>query len=67
MDAADQTLLMPAGAPVAQLRVAEVKPRRVAPAAPQMNRQERMIFSAYLVMIALIVAFLALTGAVAVL
>ena len=64
MDAADQTLPMPAAAPVARLPLAQVKPRKVAPAKPQMNRQERVIFSAYLVMITLVVAFLALTGAV---
>ena len=64
MDTADQTLPTPALAP-ARLPLAQPKPRRLPAAKPEMNRQERVISTAYLVMIALIVAFLAVTGLVA--
>jgi hypothetical protein len=44
--------------------------KRIAPAAvrkPEMNRQERVIFTAYVAMAVLIVAFLVATGVAAVL
>jgi hypothetical protein len=47
------------------LLLAQPKPRRLPAAKPEMNRQERVISTAYLVIIALIVAFLAVTGLVA--
>jgi hypothetical protein len=49
------------------MRLAQFKPRRLPAAKPGLNRQERVISSAYLVMIALILAFLAVTGVVALL
>jgi hypothetical protein len=64
LDAADQRLPTRAPAP-ARLRLAQPKPRRLPAAKPEMNRQERVISTAYLVIVALIVAFLAVTGLVA--
>jgi hypothetical protein len=64
LDTADQTLPTPALAPT-RLPLAQPKPRRLPAAKPEMNRQERVISTAYLVMIALIPAFLAVTGLVA--
>jgi hypothetical protein len=64
LDTADQRLPTRAPAPV-WLLFAQPKPRRLPAAKPEMNRQERVISTAYLVMIALIVAFLAITGLVA--
>ena len=64
MDAADQRL--PTRAPAsARLSLAQPKPRRHPAAKAELNRQERVISTAYLVMIALILAFLAVTGLVA--
>jgi hypothetical protein len=66
LDAADQRL--PTRAPAsARLSLAQPKPRRHPAAKPELNRQERVISTAYLVMIALILAFLAVTGLVALL
>lgn len=62
MNTVDQELLAQATGHVARLRVAAPKPRRVAHAEPEMNRQERVIFTAYLAMIALVVTFLATVG-----
>lgn len=63
MDTADQRFPTRAPAPV---RLLLAQPKRRLPAAkPEMNRQERVISTAYLVMIALMVAFLAVTGLVA--
>jgi hypothetical protein len=64
LDIADQRLPTRAPAP-ARLSLAQPKPRKLPAAKPQLNRQERVIFTAYLVMIALIVAFLAVAGLVA--
>jgi hypothetical protein len=64
LDAADQRLPTRAPAP-ARLLLAQPKPRRLPAAKPEMNRQERVISTAYLVIVALIVAFLAVTGLVA--
>jgi hypothetical protein len=58
VDTADQRLLTQAPARFARLPLAETKPRKLPAAKPAMNRQERVIFTAYLVMIALTVAFL---------
>jgi hypothetical protein len=49
----------------ARLSVAQPKPRKLTAAKPEINRQERVIPTAYLVMLALIMAFLAVTGLVA--
>jgi hypothetical protein len=65
MDTADQSLAGPSGAPVGVLPLTEASPLKVAPAAPKLNRQERVAFTAYLVMIALIVTVLAAAGIVA--
>jgi hypothetical protein len=65
MDTADQSLAGLSGAPVGVLPSTEASPLKVAPAAPKLNRQERVAFTAYLVMIALIVTVLAAAGIVA--
>jgi hypothetical protein len=59
MDTANELSLRQASVPVAPSR-----PRLHRPAAarPEMNRQERVIFTAYVAMAALIVAFLAVVG-----
>lgn len=62
MDTADQSVLTRAPAPAAPLPLARARPRMIAPAPPKMNRQEHVIFTAYL---ALIVTFLAVAGLVA--
>jgi hypothetical protein len=64
LDAADQRLPTRARAS-ARLSLARPKPRRLQAAKPELNRQERVISTAYLVIIALILAFLAVTGVVA--
>lgn len=64
LDTADQTLPTRAPSP-ARLTLAQPKPRKLTAAKPEINRHERVISTAYLVMIALIVAFLAATGLVA--
>jgi hypothetical protein len=64
LDTADQRLPTRAPAP-ARVSLAQPKPRKLPAAKPEMNRQERVISNAYLVMIALIMAFLAATGLVA--
>jgi hypothetical protein len=61
LDTADQMLPTRAPAP-ARLSLAQPKPRKLPAAKPELNRRERVISTAYLVMIALIVAFLAATG-----
>jgi hypothetical protein len=61
LDIADQRLPTRAPAP-ARLSLAQPKPWRLPAAKPEMNRQDRVISTANLVMIALIVAFLAVTG-----
>jgi hypothetical protein len=64
LDIADQRLPTRAPAP-ARLSLAQPRPWNLPTAKPDINRQERAISTAYLVMIALIVAFLAATGLVA--
>jgi hypothetical protein len=63
MDTSIQTLLETAPAPLARSPLAQAQQR--APARPEMNRQERLTSAAYVAMIALIVAFLVVTGLVA--
>jgi hypothetical protein len=65
MDTADQPLLTRAATPGTRLLVAQAEPLELAPGRPEVNRQERVRFTAYLVMIGLIAAFLAVTGIVA--
>jgi hypothetical protein len=69
MAPADETLLeqTPARVALPQPRPAATRPRKLAAARPEMNRQERLISTAYLVMFALVAAFLAVTGLVALL
>ncbi len=65
MDTADQrSLTRPPGLD-APLELTQAKPLKLAPAKPAMTPQERVAFTAYLVMTALIVAFLAVAGLVA--
>jgi hypothetical protein len=63
VDTSTQTLLETAPAPLARSPLAQAEKR--APARPEMNRQERLSSAAYVAMIALIVAFLVVTGLVA--
>jgi hypothetical protein len=65
MDTAELTLPEGAAAPIAPSALTEAKPRRLAPAKPEVNRKERVISGAYLVMFALGVAFLVVVGLVA--
>jgi hypothetical protein len=69
MAAADETLLKQTPAPLAlpQPQPATARPRKLAAAKPEINRRERLISSAYLVMFVLVLAFLAATGLVALL
>jgi hypothetical protein len=62
MDAANEMTLGQASAPVAPSRSAPAKARKPASAVPEMNRQERVIFTVYVGMIVMIVAFLAVAG-----
>jgi hypothetical protein len=63
LDTSNQTLLETVPAPFARSPL--VQPERRTPARPEMNRQERLTSAAYVAMIALVVAFLAVTGLVA--
>jgi hypothetical protein len=69
MAPADETLLAQKPATVVrpQPQPAAPRPRKLVAAKPELNRQERLISTAYLVMIGLVVAFLAATGLVALL
>jgi hypothetical protein len=62
MDTAHERLPHQAAEPVIRLPPAPPKAGKSAAAKPEMNRQERVIYNAYLAMIAMIVAFLAVTG-----
>jgi hypothetical protein len=64
LDTADQRLPTRAPSP-ARLSVAQPKLPKLTATKPEINQQERVISTAYLVMIVLIVAFLAVTGLVA--
>jgi hypothetical protein len=63
VDTSNQTLLETVPAPLARSPLAQ--PEQRTPARPEMNRQERLTSAAYVAMIALIAAFLAVTGLVA--
>ena len=65
MDTAHERLLEQSPAFAAPPQLAPPKPRKLAAAKPAMNRQERVISTAYLAMIVVVVAFLAVTGLVA--
>jgi CHASE3 domain sensor protein len=65
VDTADQRLLTQAPAYVARLSLTQSKARKRPARRPEINRQDRVIFTAYLVMVALIVAFLVVAGLVA--
>jgi hypothetical protein len=67
MDTSNQSLLRPGAAPISPLPLTEARPLTVVPPAPEMNRAERAAFTAYLVMIAVIVAAMAVTSLVALL
>jgi hypothetical protein len=65
MDTADQMLLERTPAPPTQLQPTPPKPKETAPTNCGLNRQERVISSAYLAMFVITVAFLAVTGLLA--
>jgi hypothetical protein len=65
MDTADQMLLERTPAPPPPLQPAPPKPQETAPTNRGLNRQERVISSAYLAMFVITVAFLAVTGLLA--
>jgi hypothetical protein len=62
MDSANEMALAQAAVPVAPSQAAPAKLRKPAAAGPEMNRQERVIFTTYVAMIGLVVAFLAAVG-----
>jgi hypothetical protein len=65
MDTADQMLLERTPAPPRPLEPAPPKPQETAPTNRGLNRQERVISSAYLAMFVITAAFLAVTGLLA--
>jgi hypothetical protein len=65
MDTADQMLLERTPAPPPPLQPAPPEPQETAPTNRGLNRQERIISSAYLAMFVITVAFLAVTGLLA--
>jgi hypothetical protein len=65
MDTADQMLLERIPAPPPPLQPAPPKPQETAPTNRGLNRQERVISTAYLAMFVITVAFLAVTGLLA--
>jgi hypothetical protein len=65
MDTADQMLLERTPAPPPPLQPTPPKPQETAPTNRGLNRQERVISSAYLAMFVITVAFLAVTGLLA--
>jgi hypothetical protein len=73
MDTAEEMLLERTPAPPPPVQLVPPKPQETAPPKPQetaptnrgLNRQERVISSAYLVMFVITVAFLAVTGLLA--
>jgi hypothetical protein len=65
MAPADETLLAQDPAPPAATDAAAPTPRKLVAPKAEMNRQERLISTAYLAMIVMIVAFLAASGLVA--
>jgi hypothetical protein len=67
MEAADKASLDRALGRPLPLQPVAAKTRKLAATSPELTRQERIISSAYLAMFAITVAFLALTGLVALL
>jgi len=65
MNTANQRTLTRGATPVARLPLAQADPLKFAPAEPELNRQERVIFTAYLLMIGVIVAVMAVAGLLA--
>jgi hypothetical protein len=65
MDTADQMLLERTPAPPPPLQPAPPEPQETAPTNRGLNRQERIISTAYLAMFVITVAFLAVTGLLA--
>jgi hypothetical protein len=62
MDSANDIALRQASVPVAPSQPAPAKLRKPAAAKPEMNRQERVIFTVYVAMIVMIAVFLAVVG-----
>jgi hypothetical protein len=62
MDSANDIALRQAPVPVAPSQPAPARLRKPATAGPEINRQERVIFTVYVAMIVLIAAFLAVVG-----
>ena len=65
MNTANQRTLTRGAPPVARLPLAQADPSKLAPAEPELNRQERVIFTAYLLMIGMIAAVMAVAGLLA--
>jgi hypothetical protein len=65
MNTADKALLERAPALPSSLPLAPANPGKPAATKPQLNRQERVISTAYLAMIVIIVVLTAVTGLVA--
>jgi hypothetical protein len=63
----DETLLEEEPAPVAPPLLAAPRPRKLVAPKPEMNRRQRLIFTAYLAVIVMVMAFLAVMGLVALL
>jgi hypothetical protein len=62
MDPADETFPEQVAGPVTPLPLASPTPRKRMVARPEMSRQERVIFTVYVVLGLLIALFLAATG-----
>jgi hypothetical protein len=65
VDTAPQRSLKHTPGPVAPLQLAPPKPRRFAASKLVLNRREQVISAAYLAMIVIVVAFLAVAGLMA--
>jgi hypothetical protein len=62
MDTANEMSLRQAPVPVAPSQPAAARLKKPAAAGPEMNRQERVIYTVYVAMIVMIAAFLAAVG-----
>jgi hypothetical protein len=62
MDSANEMALRQAAVPVAPSQPVPAKAGKPAAVGPEMNRQERVIFTTYVAMIVVVVAFLAAVG-----
>jgi hypothetical protein len=62
MDSANEMALGQTAVPVAPSQPIPAKARKPAAAGPEMNRQERVIFTTYVAMIMAVVAFLVAVG-----